>query len=96
MNVSIVPVKIGIGDATTTVSYETATPTTYSTTADIKNNHTGIPPLSSETIVRNKTSKAILPVTSSTILDKELLQLKRIVLPYRKLRLVIIPCYLLH
>lgn len=71
MNVSIVPVKIGIGDATTTVSYETATPTTYSTTADIKNNHTGIPPLSSETIVRHKTSKAILPVTSSTSLNKE-------------------------
>lgn len=71
MNVSLVPVKTGIGDATTTVSYETATPTTYSTTADIKNNHTGIPPLSSETMVRNKTSKVILPVTSSTILDKE-------------------------
>lgn len=71
MNASLVPVKTGIGDATTTVSYETATPTTYSTTADIKNNHTGIPPLSSETMVRNKTSKAILPVTSSTILDKE-------------------------
>lgn len=70
-NVSLVPVKIGIGDATTTVSYETATPTTYSTTADIKNNHTSIPPLSSETMVRNKTSKEILPVTSSTILDKE-------------------------
>lgn len=71
MNVSLVPVKTGIGDATTTVSYETATPTTYSITADIKNNHTGIPPLSSVTMVRNKTSKAILPVTSSTILDKE-------------------------
>lgn len=71
MNVSSVPVKTGIGDATTTVSYETATETTYSTTADIKNNHTGIPPLSSDTMVRNKTSKAILPVTSSTILDKE-------------------------
>lgn len=71
MNVSLVPVKTGIGDATTTVSYETATPTTYSITADFKNNHTGIPPLSSETMVRNKTSKAILPVTSSTILDKE-------------------------
>lgn len=71
MNASLVPFKTGIGDATTTESYETATPTTYSTTADIKHNHTGIPPLSSETMVRNKTSKAILPVTSSTILDKE-------------------------
>lgn len=71
MNASLVPVKTGIGEATTTESYEAATQTTYSTTADIKNNHTGIPPLSSETMVRNKTSKAILPVTSSTILDKE-------------------------
>lgn len=76
MNASLVPVKTGIGDATTTESYETATPTTYSTTADIKHNHfakvfvTASESSTSDRITDTKTSSLLsftLPTTSSKI-----------------------------